>query len=213
MANKIKKGDLTKLLIISEAKKVFNKNGLNLTLTELAGEMGVTISKITNHYPSKEHLFAALSVDYDKQLFELLESFSWGVQISFDSLKNLMSKIMDLQYENRCLIIFATSAGLNKTIMSEQIEKSWNSSLSGVKVLFKNMVDAGLLTKNSVAPKNFEILRFQYVNLLTTWLVSYTLYDHKLSLKEVKRIYLMGILTLFIPFLTQKGKLQLKQKN
>jgi hypothetical protein len=93
--------------------------------------------------------------------------------------------------------------------MSEQVARSWNKSLVGVKILFQNMVNSNLLEQKVLEPENFEVIKFQYVNLLTTWLVSYTLYDHKLSLKDAKKIYVKGVLGLFRPYTTRKGKLEL----
>jgi len=55
------------------------------------------------------------------------------------------------------------------------------------------------------------IIRFQFVNLLTTWLISNTLYDKNSSLMRNQTIYLKGILMVYYPYATEKGKAELEK--
>ena len=73
---KLSKGAITRQTLITDARKVLNENGISLTLRELSSKMGVTIGRITNHFPTKDHLFVALSEDYEIQFNQLMKSLS-----------------------------------------------------------------------------------------------------------------------------------------
>ncbi len=66
----------------------------------------------SNYFPTKEHLFAALSKDYDGRFADVLSSFHAGSPLSLDPLAKLFSAIMDLQHEYRSTIICVCSTYL-----------------------------------------------------------------------------------------------------
>jgi AcrR family transcriptional regulator len=206
---KLSKGEVTRNHIVDQSRKIFNKEGVLLTLTELASRLEVTIGRITNHFPTKEHLFVGLAGDYEEKYAALMKSFSWEDDFSFTRLSMLVSKLMDLQYEHRCVMIFSASAGLNKTVMTEQISLSWNNNLKGFRILIETLVYQGLLDERVLQEDHYLILKFQHINLFTTWLVSYTLYDRARSYKKMKPTYFKGIMMVFFEYATPKGKQQL----
>lgn len=53
-----------------------------------------------------------------------------------------------------------------------------------------------------------QTFRFQFVNTMTTWISSYSLYDSETPYEKMKPIYLAGIFNVFEPFLSPKGKVQ-----
>jgi AcrR family transcriptional regulator len=208
---KTTKGALTRQLIVTEARRVFNENGITLTLGELASKMGVTIGKITNHFRTKDFLIIGLSDDYENQFNELIKSFSPEGGVSLTKLYFSMEKVMKLQYEHRCLMLFVCATGLDQDLIIRQISAKWNKNLMRFKAQIVSMVNEGILDKSVLIPENFEVLKFQYINSLTTWLVSQTLYDMDRQLSKSIRIYLKGILYTFYPYLTRKGKTELVQ--
>jgi AcrR family transcriptional regulator len=208
---KINKGAITRQFLIAEARRVFNENGITLTLAELASKMGVTIARITNHFRTKDQLIVALSDDYEQQYGELHKSFSKEGRVSLIQLAELMEKVMQLQYEHRCLMLFVCATGISQDEVYRQISAKWNSNLQRFKYRIVSLVEGGILDQSALVSENLEILRFQYINLFTTWLVSQTLYDIDRPLHKSKKIYIKGILYTFYPYLTRKGKTELEQ--
>lgn len=208
---KITKGALTRLFIITEARKVFNENGISLTLGELASKMGVTIGRITNHFHTKDHLFIGLSDDYENHFNDLMESFSWNGEVNLTKLAGLLKKVMHLQYEHRCLMLYICATGLNQDVLIKQISERWNNNSANFTNLIRGLVASNIMNKRVLEKEHLEILKFQHINLLTTWLVSNTIYDKNQSLNKNIVKYLKGTLLTFHPHLTLKGKRELNK--
>jgi len=208
---KLNKGALTRQFIVREAKEIFNDHGVSLTLADLASKMGVTIGRITNHFRTKDLLIVGLSEAYDIEFKTLTSSFSWEGGIDLFKLASSMAKVMSLQYDYRCLMLFACATGLGSDPVMTEISAKWNRNLDRFKSQLLAFVEAGIMDRTVLLPENFEVLKFQYINLLTTWLVSQTLYDKNKPIGRTKKVYIKGILLTFDRFLTRKGKLELTQ--
>lgn len=204
------KGEATRQFIVDRTREIFNGHGVDLTLRELAEHMEVNVSRITNHFPTKTDLFVALSEEYENQFASLLGSFSWADGVSLASLKKLLDQVMDLQYAHRCLMLFVCSTTLSHEVMLAQITRKWKQNLPGFTRLMGLLVQAKILQPRVLEERHMEIVRFQHINLLTTWLVSYTLYDAERPLKRMKGIYLAGVLLVFHPYMTAKGRREME---
>jgi len=204
MAN-YRKGVEMRNRIIQEARVVFNQEGLQLTLDELANRLELTKGRITNYFPTKDELFVALSQDYDIQFGQLMASFSWTDTISFRELSEVFSAIMDLQYEHRSTIIFAAMTNSKQQAMHSQITKSYRENSKQVSETAKVLVKSGLITPKILEKAELDIFSFQYVNLFTTWVISLEIYHSSKSYRRMKPIYLKGLLRCFFPYLTGKG--------
>jgi AcrR family transcriptional regulator len=204
------KGQITQQFILEEARKIYNVDGINLTLRELADKMGVTIGRITNYFPTRDYLFAGMSKVYQEEYELLVSNFNWESKISLNQLYQLNGQIMDLQYKHRCLLLYTCGTSINQKVMISQIGKTWKSNLGGFEKLIVMLIDAGLIKENARDENAFIQLRFQYINLFTTWLVSYTIYDAKQSYKKMKPVYQKGILESLMPYLTSKGLKQFR---
>jgi AcrR family transcriptional regulator len=79
-----KKGIEMRQNIVQEARRIFNKEGLHLTLDQIAQKLGITKGRITNYFPTKDKLFVALSQDYDLRFQELMVSFGGNQTVSFE---------------------------------------------------------------------------------------------------------------------------------
>jgi hypothetical protein len=53
--------------------------------------------------------------------------------------------------------------------------------------------------------KTYEVFHFQLTNLFTNWVINLELYDIGKTYTEMKPVYLKGIISIFLPFLTEKG--------
>jgi len=143
------KGALTKHNIIEESRRILNEKGHALTLQELASEMDSSIGRITNYFPTKEHLFVALSEDYEHQKAELARTYKWDGSFSFVQLADYLHQVMKLQYKHRSLLLFVSSIGLQQRIMLRQISAKWRKNQTRVNDLVNTMVKANLLNHNS----------------------------------------------------------------
>lgn len=209
MMVKKSKGLATKENIIAGAREVFNSRGTDITLKELSQAMDMPISRITNHFPTKDDLFIALSEEYEDRFTQIRSSVTITSEFNLVVLRDLLSIIMDLQYEYRCLMLYACATGLNQEKMKSQITAKWKHNLSGFTGMIQGLVALNILTPKAMEEEHFQIIKFQHINLLTTWLVSYTLYDYEHDLATKKATYLRAIFLGFKPYLTTKGKNQL----
>ncbi|MCH6232915.1 TetR/AcrR family transcriptional regulator [Cognataquiflexum rubidum] len=209
MGRKVTKGKKTKESILDEAIKIFNEEGIFLTLSAISKKIGITSGGITNHFPTKEHLFVGLSEQYENELNELTSRFQFGPELDFSKLTSFFSEVMDIQYKHRSVILFFSVMHQSQTIMMGQVLKTWLNRQTRLENLANTLVSIGLLEKNILEPKEFAVFRFQYVNLFTTWMVSYSLYDSRKSFQSMKPIYLEGIFRVFEKHLTEKGMAQM----
>src|SRR5690606_23143701 len=164
-------------------------------------KMEVNISRITNHFPTKTDLFVALSEEYESQFASLVGSYTWADGVSLTSLMKLLDRVMDLQYRHRCLMLFVCSITLSHEVMLAQISGKWKQNLPGFTRLIQMFVEARILQPRVLEGRHMDIVRFQHINLLTTWLVSYTLYDADRPLKRMKRVYLTGVMLALYPYM------------
>jgi AcrR family transcriptional regulator len=208
MGRKVTKGKKTKESILDEARKIFNEEGIFLTLSAISKKIGITSGGITNHFPTKEHLFVGLSEQYENELNELTSGFQFGSELDFSKLTAFFSKVMDIQYKHRSVILFFSVMHQSQTVMMGQLLKTWLHRQTRLENLANTLVSIGLLEKSILEPKEFAVFRFQYVNLFTTWMVSYSLYDSGKSFESMKPIYLEGIFRVFEEYLTEFGKEQ-----
>lgn len=199
--------------IIREARKVYNEEGLQLTLDQLAAKLNLTKGRITNYFPTKDALFVALSQDYDIRFQELMMQFAGETKVSFEWMAKVFSAIMDLQYEYRSAIIFVATTSSSQKEMHHQITKSYKANSKQVSQSVEHLLNAGLVKPVILEPKVFDVFCFQYVNLFTTWVISLEIYHSTSSYKKMKPVYLKGILGCFFPYLTIKGKNQLNKIN
>jgi AcrR family transcriptional regulator len=205
---KLTKGEKTRETILNEARRVFNEEGIFLTLSAISKKIGITSGGITNHFPTKEHLFVGLSEQYENELNELTSGFQFDIELDFRKLTTFFSKVMDIQYKHRSVILFFSVMHQSQTVMMGQLLKTWLNRQARLERLINTLVSIGLLEEKILEPKEFAVFRFQYINLFTTWMMSYSLYDSGKSYELMKPIYLEGIFRVFEEYLTENGKEQ-----
>lgn len=204
------KGNKTRENILFEARKTFNEGGIFLTLSELSKVIGITTGGITNHFPTKDYLFVGLSEQYENEINELTARFQFGPDLDFNLLASVFSEVMDIQYKHRSVILFFSVMHQSQSVMMGQLVKTWVNRQARLENLAKTLVTVGLLKESILEPREFAVFRFQYVNLFTTWLVSYSLYDAEKSYESMKPVYLKGVFRAFEKYLTEKGKAQME---
>lgn len=205
---KLTKGEKTKESILNEARRVFNEDGIFLTLSAISKKIGITSGGITNHFPTKEHLFVGLSEQYENELNKLASEFKFGEELDFSKLTAFFSDVMDIQYKHRSVILFFSVMHQSQTVMMGQLLKTWLNRQDRLERLARTLVSIGLLKEGILETQEFAVFRFQYVNLFMTWIFSYSLFDSEKSYESMKPIYLEGLLRVFDKYLTEKGQEQ-----
>lgn len=207
------KGELTRQTIVDAARVLFNENSLNITLEVLAQEMGVTKGRITNHFSTKDKLFVAILQDYEEKLQQLVQKHA--AQYMSPKLQDhvdLLSRVMDLQYEYRSSIIYlnVTTPGQNE--IRAHVSVQANMRIASIRRRTEMLVSGKVLTEDLLQEQNFNSFLFIFINQMTQWVVYHDMYSQGLSVQQLKPVYLRGIfLHAYFPYLTPKGKKEFQQ--
>jgi AcrR family transcriptional regulator len=203
------KGIRSRQEILDQARKFYNEEGIGLTIAELAKKLDTTQGKITYYFPTKEQLFLALVQEFESTRSQFLLTYEMASE-GLDGAYARISEVMDLQYNYRCVHRFLVSApqykGENYNIfirISEELRDLVTTMITG-------FVNAGSIDKRALQPKYFNILFFKLATLFRSWVVSLELYDQDKSYEEVKPVYLLGIISTFHLYATEKGLNELK---
>jgi AcrR family transcriptional regulator len=199
---KISKGALSRIRVLTQAREVMNVHGSHITLRQLAELMEVKVSAITNHFPTREQLFVEISRDYDVQFNALIKDTRWQQPLTLHLMAEQYSAIMDLQYAYRSAILGITQAIGKENALMKQVLSSYRENRKGVRSFMEQMVKQDILDPCILQPELFQTVQFQLVNLFTTWLLSLSLYDSRAGYRKMKPLYLKGILYLLKPYLT-----------
>lgn len=202
-----RKGLTTKKYILDTSREIFNRKGLSLTIDALAREMDISKGRITNHFPTKDNLFLGIVADYEVQFQQLIKNYQKEFEsLDFQSLAFILSKVMDIQFEYRCGIIYLNMITPSQKDLSDHIRQSFQKNASIIKYRLVNMVEMKLLHENILQPENLQSFVFVYVNMLTQWVVYHEMYDSEKSFKKVKPHYIRSVLWhSYSPYLTRKG--------
>lgn len=205
------KGKKTRENILFESRRILNEEGVFLTLRELSKFIEITIGGITNYFPTKDHLFMGLAEIYEKELSDFQATISFEKDPSLHTLFLLLSGVLDIQFANRSTIRFISLASQSQKTLFDQVTETWQSRQGRQSMIVKAMVHSGVLSDRILDDFSSKVFRFQFINTLTTWISSYSLYDFDKAYEEVKPVYLAGVLNGFEPFLTSKGKIQYQE--
>ena len=97
--------------------------------------------------------------------------------------------------------------------MNSHIQISYSNNREFIKNTIKAYVDSGSLQPRVLQDDIYEVFLFQLTNLFTNWVVNFELYDCDKPYHEMKPIYLKGIISIFLPFLTEKGQQEVDENG
>lgn len=207
-----RKGERSRKEIIDKSRELFNEYGIHLTLAKLAELMDTTLGRVTYYFKNKDQLFVAIAEDYEKKLTELRQNRPSG-PVSIDAFIKAASQVMDLQYDYRCAMRYSVASYQHQQEMKSHIHKSYSNNSEVIKNTIKAYIDSGSLQPKVLQDDIYSVFSFQLTNLFTNWVVNYELYDSYKPYDEMKPIYLKGIISTFLPFLTDKGKQELNENG
>ncbi|OZV69883.1 TetR/AcrR family transcriptional regulator [Winogradskyella aurantia] len=201
------KGELTKQNIVKAVNQLFNEKEMLPSWDDLASELKINRSRITNYFPKKELLILAIYLEFEENLKMLIEKQGYTEQIeNFSALKEYYSDIMDLLFDYRFAISYVLVNPNNDEDLNNHISTTYKNNKLRLYQRVEHLVNAGLVSKKLLDENQFKPFAFQHTNILTTWIISYRLYDRHLEFSEIKPIYLKGVLLCYFPFLSEKGK-------
>lgn len=205
--SKLTKGEKTKKDIVRRINTLFNEREMFLTWDEIAAELGLSRSRITNYFPKKDLLVLAIYIEFESKLKTTLEAHhSKTYELNLGTLQEYYSSIMDLLYDFRFSISYVLVNPMNDGELSNHIDQTYDKNRGRLFERVKNLVRSGIVDKSLLLKMNFDAFTFQHTTLLTTWVITYRLYDKNLGFDKMKPIYLQGILNCYLPYLTDKGK-------
>lgn len=204
------KGKKSREEIISSSKQIFNEYGIQITLAKLAELLDTTLGRITHHFKNKDLLFIAIAEQYENNLVELRKERNY-TNLSIESFIKSASDVMDLQYEYRCAVRYIISSLNDGDEMKTHLQKTYSNNRESIRKTIEAIVQAGSVQSRILNEENYEVFLFQFTNLFTNWVINYELYDYDKQYVETKPIYLKGIVSIFLPYLTQKGADEINQ--
>ena len=201
-----KKGQETKKSILDKTRVLFNQKGISFTIEALAKEIGLTKSRISNHFPTRESLLHAIMEGYEQNLATVVTNFPWRTKYpDFQLYAEFLNEVMDVQFEFRAGIAYATVVTPYQKEAQEHIHKAYSRNVESIKNRVDQLIQGGFLTKEILEPANFDVFVYQFTTLLTTWVISLQLYEQGRIYPDVKPKYIMGALNCFKPFMTEAG--------
>jgi AcrR family transcriptional regulator len=203
---KTKKGQKAKLDIVTQSRDVFNRRGIHMTLGELASELGLGVSFITNHFRTKDHLIVAIAEDFNARNREIELAFSANQELSLLRYARHFSVMMDNQYLHRCAIVAIFSFINAEKELFREIREYYPRSKDSVRLFVRSLVAAGYLEPSILQRKGYDIFAFQFVNLFMSWVVDHALFNVDKTYEDMKPIYLAGIMSSLYPYFTEKGR-------
>lgn len=204
----ISKGETTRLAIIDKARLILNERGIGITLDAIAQEMGMTKSRISNHFNTKDALFGAILREYEAELALLMKDiYAYQNGFTLQSYVEGMMGIMDKQYKYRCGIIYLNMLSPSQHELKMHINETYQRNKAFIRQRMQHMVNLKLLTPNILEEPSWSAFLFVYVNLLTQWVIHIVMYDGDKPYEENKENYIRGIIThIYLPYFTAKGK-------
>lgn len=206
------KGEQSREEIINNSRQIFNEYGIQITLARLADLLDTTLGRLTHHFRNKDLLFIAIAQDYEGKLLELRKKRQ-NNQVSINTFINAASEVMDLQFEYRCAMRYIVSSLKNRDEMKIHLQETYANNRENIRQTVEAHIQAGSLQSRILNDDFYEVFLFQLTNLFTNWVVNLELYDADKTYTEVKPTYLKGIVSIFLPFLTDKGKQELEQNG
>jgi AcrR family transcriptional regulator len=210
---KTKKGQKAKLEIVTQSRDVFNRRGIHITLGELASELGLGVSFITNHFRTKDHLIVAIAEEFNTRNQEIEKLFSGIPEFSLQRYARHFSAMMDNQYLHRCAIIAIFSYINAEKELFREIREYYPRSKDSVRLFVKGLVAEGYLEPSILQRKGYDNFSFQFVNLFMSWVVNHALFNVDKTYHEMKPVYLAGIMSSLRPYFTEKGRLEYEGLN
>lgn len=202
-----KKSLITREKILAKALEMFNERGVEYVgLRELAVLLGMRVGNITYYFPTKDDLINQLSIDLNKLNSEILIVDKEITLISFLEMFKKAS-LIQLKYKGLVLSMVHLLTQ-NKVILARHQQTQIDRNI----ILTKNvdrLIEAGYLKIDTGVRKGYLI---QTIGLIARfWISEAAISFQQLSQEEQSNNYILIIVNILSPYLTQKGADELVQ--
>jgi AcrR family transcriptional regulator len=200
------KGELTRQNILNKVNALFNGQGVDHTISQIAASIGMGKSRVTNYFPKKEHLVLGLLKQYEEELVGIFEHYQAHKDLTdIGQFVNYLSDIMDLMFRYRGVISHAMTNPAVKSMVGMHIEENYRRNKEKLRQRLNSFSKNGLVEGRILEPEYFEVFSVQFLTLASNWIISYTLMDPDKAYEAVKPVYLRSILYCLNPYLTEEG--------
>jgi AcrR family transcriptional regulator len=201
------KGLETRMAILDASRDLFNRMGCELTIAQIATEIGHGKSKVSNHFPRKNELIFAILETYEEQLGQFINEFAeLEDRYTFLNHARLLDKLMDLMFEYRGVIAYSLTAPKKDRAMMMAVRGRYATNRERLKSRLQKMVQRRILNPAILEAASFQRFEVQYMNLLTTWFITLELYYGSENYSDLKTDYIKSVLNSYSPHLTRQGK-------
>lgn len=202
----MRKGLETRFRLLGDVIELFNKKGTDLTIGQIASELNVNRSTISNHFPKKEDLIFALANLYQEKLAMLIAKSREVKNVSFKTQALQFSEVMDLVFSYRGVISYMMVTPPTDKLVEDSIKNTYKQHTANLKGRIKIMIEMGLLVPSILEPIPFKLFEIQYMTIASTWFISFNLYQEEKDYKKIKPYVLISLFNSYYPHLTKKGK-------
>jgi AcrR family transcriptional regulator len=206
------KGANTRERIVNTARELFNEYGIGMTLSNLAGKMEITLGMLTYHFPTKDSIFLAIAEDYEQKRLLIRDGIYDG-KFNLEVFYRIMEKGMDLQYDYRCAMRYIASISNGQSELASHTTEHYKFNRQLIRRGIEILVSEGELKSSVLDEENFKVFIFAFSSLATSWLINLEIYDYDESYETIKPVYLKGIFSTYIPFVTPLGEESLRKLN
>lgn len=203
---KYSKGLESRASILTKSRQLLNEKGLGQTMDGIAQSLGLSRGRITHFFPTSASLMMGIMRDYEHNLSAMIHDFDYSSGPDFDSSFSLLDKIVDLQYEYRCALLYLSTVNNSQVELHQHIEGSFYNRIDAIRMRTIVNVSKKLLQPKILDKDNWVVFCFQYTSLLTTWVISQELYYSRQPISLMKPVYVQAAMSLYLPYLTVTGE-------
>lgn len=205
------KGELTRQKILERVNSLFNGQGVDHTISQIATSISMGKSRVTNYFPKKEHLVLGLLKQYEGELVKVFEHHQAHKDFTeIGQFVNYLSDVMDLMFRYRGVIAHAMTNPAVNSMVGVHIEENYKRNREKLRQRLNSFSKNGLVEGRILEPEYFEVFSVQFLTLASNWIISYTLMDHDKAYDAVKPVYLRSILYCLKPYLTEEGRAEME---
>jgi AcrR family transcriptional regulator len=206
------KGANTRERIVNAAREIFNEFGIWITLSTLANKMEITLGMLTYHFPTKDGIFLAIAENYERQRESLRKQVIDG-KFDLEIFYEILGNGMDLQYDYRCAMRYIASISNNQSELLTHTIDRYRFNRQLILKATQIFVSQGELQSKILEESNFTVFLFTFSSLLTSWPINLEIYDVEEKYENIKPVYLNGIFSTYIPYITPLGEKTLRKLN
>lgn len=194
----------TREKILQTALKLFNMNGLaQVTIRQIAIEMGISSGNLNYHFRKKEEIIEALYFEmvavFDERVDSLDENM-FSLPYVYQEMKKSMERMV--MYKFIWIDLYHLLRAFPR--INEHFMQVWHKRKAGSLLLYNKLAQDGIMRPEKFEGE-FEQLATRMINLSDGWLNATVLYGKKVT-KKILQENLKLLFGLIFPYLTEEGE-------